>query len=294
VGDILMQKIAVIGLGIMGGSIVKALKKSDKYYIIGYNRTLETSQKAMEDNVIDEIWDGTSPLDADITILAVNPNVTYKLLETLPPLLKKGSILTDICGVKKEVVKQGEAVCQKAGLYFVGGHPMAGRERRGYDFSTEDLFFNRSYIFTETENTAKEALNKLSQMALDIGCSDVTITSPEYHDKMIAYTSQVPHILAGAYMNSPTSATHKGYSAGSYHDVSRVASVDENLWTQLFLENRENLLYEIDILIRNLQDYKEAVARMDNNRLSGIIKTGRILKERDIIINGDEKPHNFG
>lgn len=289
-----MQKVAVIGLGIMGGSIVKALKKSGKYYVIGYNRTTDISQRALADKAVDEIWDGASPLDADITVLAVNPNVTYDLFKTLPALLKKGSILTDICGVKAELVKKGEAVGREYGVHFIGGHPMAGRERSGYDYSTEDLFFNRSYIFTETVNTNKEALNILSQMALDIGCSDVTITSPEYHDKMIAYTSQIPHILAGAYMNSPTSATHKGYSAGSYHDVSRVASVDENLWSQLFLQNKENLLYEIDILIRNLQDYKEAVTRNDSSRLSGIIKTGRILKERDIIINGQEKPHKFG
>lgn len=289
-----MQKVAVIGLGIMGGSIAKALKKTDKYYVIGYNRTEEITKRALSDGAIDEIWDGVSPIDADITVLAVNPNVTFNLFETLPSLLNKGSILTDICGVKAEVVKMGEAVCKDKGIFFIGGHPMAGRERSGYDYSTEDLFFNRSYIFTETQNTDKEALNKLSTMALDIGCSDVTITSPEYHDKMIAYTSQIPHILAGAYMNSPTSATHKGYSAGSYHDVSRVASVDENLWSQLFLSNKDNLLYEIDILIRNLQDYKEAVARNDKSRLSGIIKTGRILKERDIIINGQEKPHKFG
>ena len=289
-----MQKVAVIGLGIMGGSIVKALKKSGKYYVIGYNRTTDISQRALADKAVDEIWDGASPLDADITVLAVNPNVTYDLFNTLPALLKKGSILTDICGVKAELVKKGEAVGKEYGIHFIGGHPMAGRERSGYDYSTEDLFFNRSYIFTETVNTNKEALNILSQMALDIGCSDVTITSPEYHDKMIAYTSQIPHILAGAYMNSPTSATHKGYSAGSYHDVSRVASVDENLWSQLFLQNKDNLLYEIDILIRNLQDYKEAVTRNDSSRLSGIIKTGRILKERDIIINGQEKPHKFG
>lgn len=289
-----MQKVAVIGLGIMGGSIAKALKKTDKYYVIGYNRTEEITKRALSDGAIDEIWDGVSPIDADITILAVNPNVTVKLFETLPSLLKRGSILTDICGVKAEVVKMGEAVCKDKGIFFIGGHPMAGRERNGYDYSTEDLFFNRSYILTETANSDKETLNKLSQMALDMGCSDVTITSPEYHDKMIAYTSQIPHILAGAYMNSPTSATHKGYSAGSYHDVSRVASVDENLWSQLFLSNKDNLLYEIDILIRNLQDYKEAVARNDQSRLSGIIKTGRILKERDIIVNGQEKPHKFG
>ena len=289
-----MQTVAIIGLGLMGGSIAKALKKSGKYRVIGYNRTPEVSQKALNEGAIDEIWDGQSTIGADITVLAVNPNVAFKLLETLPPLLKEGSILTDICGVKTEIVKLGEEICAKAGLRFVGGHPMAGRERSGYEFSTEDLFFNRSYIFTETPATDKQAVNLLSQMALDIGCADITITSPHHHDKMIAYTSQIPHILAGAYMNSPTSATHKGYSAGSYHDVSRVASVDENLWTQLFLANEENLLYEIDIIIRNLQDYKDAIACSDASRLSGIIKTGRILKERDIIINGDEKPHKFG
>ena len=108
-----MQKIAVIGLGIMGGSIVKALKKSKKYYVIGYNRTLSVCEQAIREGNIDEIWDGNAPIDADITILAVNPNVTYKLLETIPPLLKKNSILTDICGVKEEVVKLGEDVCEK-------------------------------------------------------------------------------------------------------------------------------------------------------------------------------------
>ena len=289
-----MIRIAVIGLGIMGGSIAKALKKSNKYYIIGHNRTLDASTLALNEGVIDEVWDGTSPLDTDITVLAVNPDVVHKLFETLPPLLKKGSILTDICGTKAEVVCKGEQICEAFGLRFVGGHPMAGRERSGYDYSTEDLFFNRSYILTETPSTDKEAINILSQMALDMGCMNVTITSPQNHDKMIAYTSQIPHILAGAYMNSPTSATHKGYSAGSYHDVSRVASVDEKLWSQLFLENKSNLLYEIDILIRNLQSYQDAIRSSDKERLSDIIKTGRILKERDIIVNGEEKPHKFG
>ena len=289
-----MKKVAVIGLGIMGGSIAKALKKSNKYYVIGYNKPEEISDRALNDKAIDEIWDGISPLDTDITVLAVNPSVAFELFETLPALLKKGSILTDICGIKSKVVTVGEEVCKKADVRFVGGHPMAGREHSGYDYSTEDLFFNRSYILTETQNTDKEAINDLSQMALDIGCVGVTITSPAHHDKMIAYTSQIPHILAGAYMNSPTSATHNGYSAGSYHDVSRVASVDENLWTQLFLANKNDLLYEIDILIRNLEDYKDAIKSSDAARLSTIIKTGRILKERDIIINGDEKPHKFG
>ena len=289
-----MKKVAVIGLGLMGGSIAKALKKSEKYYVIGYNRTASVSEVALKDGAIDEIWNGEDSLDVDITVLAVNPSVTYKLLETLPAKLKKGSILTDICGIKEKIVDFGEEVCEKQGIRFVGGHPMAGRERSGYELSVEDLFFNRSYILTKTKKTDEKAIAELSEYALDIGCADVTVTTPSHHDKMIAYTSQIPHILAGAYMNSPTSATHKGYSAGSYHDVSRVASVDEGLWTELFLANKDNLLYEIDILVRNLQSYKEAVEAEDADRLSGIIKTGRILKERDIIINGDEKPHKFG
>ena len=156
-----MKKVAVIGLGIMGGSIAKALKKSNKYYVVGYNKPEEINDKALKDGAVDEIWDGTTPLDTDITLLAVNPRVTFELLETLPSLLKKGSILTDICGIKGEVVSLGEEVCKRAGIRFVGGHPMAGRERSGYDYSTEDLFFNRSYILTETQNTDKEAINEL-------------------------------------------------------------------------------------------------------------------------------------
>lgn len=289
-----MQTIAIIGLGLMGGSIAKALKRSGKYQVFGFDTSGEVLNAALEQGVLDGVAQTDEYIDADITILAVEPRAALSLIEQLPGKLKKGSILTDICGIKGKIVSFGESVCEPLGISFVGGHPMAGREKSGFEFSDENLFYNRSYILTKTKNTNPAALDKLSKMAEDIGCADVTVTSPEHHDKMIAYTSQLPHILAGAYINSPTSVSHKGYSAGSYHDVSRVASVDENLWTQLFAANKGNLLFEIDILIKNLEGYRSAIEEEDAMRLQNIIRTGRILKERDIILNGSEKPHKFG
>ena len=160
---------------------------------------------------------------------------------------------------------------------------MAGRELSGFLNSVENLFINRSYIFTKTQKTNEEALEAVSEMAYDLGCSDITITTPKKHDEMIAYTSQLPHILAGAYVKSPASDEHKGFSAGSYHDVSRVASVDENLWSELFLLNKDNLIQEIDTLLQNIIEYKNALLNKDKQRVLNAIKEGRILKERDII-----------
>ena len=157
---------------------------------------------------------------------------------------------------------------------------MAGRERSGYDYSTEDLFFNISYIFTETQNTDKEALNKLSTMALDIGCSDVTITSPEYHDKMIAYTSQLAHVVSNAYVKSPQAQIHKGFSAGSYKDLTRVAKLNENMWAELFLENKEHILFELNYYIESLKSYSDAIAAEDRDALIALLDEGKKRKEQ--------------
>ncbi len=289
-----MKKVAIIGLGLMGGSIAKSLKSSEKYKIIGFDISEKTITLANKLGCIDEWWDGKSPLSSDITVLALSPSATKKFLLEKTNLLKENSILTDICGVKKDIVAFAEEISKKHNINFVGGHPMAGRAVNGFENSVESLFASRSYILTKTANTSGDAIDVLSGMAYDLGCSDVTITTPEKHDKLIAYTSQLPHILAGAYVKSPSSDEHKGFSAGSYHDVSRVASVDENLWSELFLLNRENLLCEIDIFLKNLTAYRDAIRENDHKGISDTIKEGRLLKERDIIKNGEEKPHKFG
>lgn len=282
-----MKKVLIVGLGLMGGSILKALP-SDKYTVLGADLKREAEKE------VSLFWDMESETDADIVLLCISPLATERFLKDKLHLLKKGAVVSDICGVKRNIVALGEQECEKRGLRFIGGHPMAGREKSGFEYSTADLFKNRSYILTPTEKTDREALETMKRLAYDIGCSSVTETTPETHDKMIAFTSQVPHVLAGAYMKSPESDNHLGFSAGSYHDVSRVASVDENLWTELFSLNRDNLVTELDILIKNLEEYKLALEKEDKEALCEAIRRGRLLKERDININGAEKPHEFG
>lgn len=289
-----MKKIAIIGLGLMGGSMAKALKKTGKYKLVGFDISNDTLSLAQKGSFVDEIWNGKEKLDSDITVVALSPSLTIEFIKEKINLLKEGSILTDICGVKESICDFAEKISEQYKINYVGGHPMAGRELSGFANSVENLFINRSYILTKTDKTNEKALEELSEMAYDLGCSDITITNPQKHDKMIAYTSQLPHILAGAYVKSPASDEHKGFSAGSYHDVSRVASVDENLWSELFLQNKENLLEEIDILLKNITEYKEAILSEDKQRILKAVKEGRLLKERDIIKNGEEKPHKFG
>lgn len=289
-----MKTLAVIGLGLMGGSVAKALRGSGKYKVIGFDRDEAVCRRALEEGVISSVWEYGTALAADMTLLCIAPQAARDFIGNNTQLLKKGSILSDICGVKRELTSFGESCCEPLGIRFVGGHPMAGRERSGYEHAVSDLFANRSYIFTKTDRTDGAALDTMTELAYDIGCSDVTVTTPDEHDRMIAFTSQLPHVLAGAYIKSPQSDRHKGFSAGSYHDVSRVASVDEKLWSELFLMNRDNLLCEIDTLIENLNEYKRALENRDREAVGNAVMKGRILKERDITVNGSEKPHNFG
>lgn len=277
----------------MGGSVAKALP-TDKYKVFGADMNETVCKAALHTGAVSFIWDMESEIDVDILLLCTSPRATKSLLQDKLGLISCGAVVSDICGVKRDIVSLGEGECEKHALHFVGGHPMAGRERNGFENSTPDLFKNRSYILTKTDNTNDEAFETMKQLAYDIGCSDVTETSPEEHDRMIAFTSQIPHVLAGAYMKSPESDNHLGFSAGSYHDVSRVASVDENLWTELFSLNRDNLVTELDILIKNLEEYKLALEKEDKEALFEAIRRGRLLKERDINLNGAEKPHKFG
>ena len=157
---------------------------------------------------------------------------------------------------------------------------MAGRELSGFANSVEKLFINRSYIFTKTDKTNQNALNELTEMAYDLGCSDITITTPKKHDAMIAFTSQLPHVLAGAYVKSPASDEHKGFSAGSYKDLTRVAWLNPQMWAELFLENKENVLYELSFYIDSLKAYQKAIEDNDLKTLVDLLEEGKLRKEQ--------------
>ncbi len=286
-------RVCVVGLGLIGGSLAKALSKTNKYLVDGFDVNASVCQKALKCGCIKEIANFEMSGQYDLVFIALSPCLTVEFVKNNGEFLKS-AVVSDVCGVKTPVISALKDFCKENSIFFVGGHPMAGRELNGFDNSTPDLFINRYYIFTKDENTRNADLERLKSLALDIGCTDVTITTPEKHDQMIAFTSQLPHILAGTYMKSPSSEFHLGFSAGSYHDVSRVASIDENLWTQLFLSNKERLIGELDIFIKNINEYRDALNDNNAERLMELIKTGRILKERDLKQNGQEKPHNFG
>ncbi len=270
--------IAIAGMGLIGGSLALAIKGRTCHTVIGIDRDSEVLKNVLSSGAADKT--GIEHLnEADLLIIALPPIATIEFLKNHAHLLRPGTVVTDVCGVKREIVNSLEPLCRDYGLVFVGGHPMAGKEKSGFANADPDLFLDAYYILTPSSGVNPEAVNLIKNLALSIGCKDVTITTPENHDRMIAFTSQLPHVLAGAYVKSPCCPGHKGFSAGSYRDVSRVASVDERLWAELFLMNFDNICREIDTLISNLKECRDAIASKDRDKLEEVLRAGRLRKE---------------
>ncbi|PKM63428.1 MAG: prephenate dehydrogenase/arogenate dehydrogenase family protein [Firmicutes bacterium HGW-Firmicutes-21] len=276
-----MRSIAIIGLGLIGGSIAKAVKQNSETYVIGWNRNESTAKAALKQGIIDTIWDKSSVLDSELIIIAAPPEATVCFLEENAHLFGKGSVITDVCGVKTQIVAECERICIANGLAFIGGHPMAGKEKGGLNNSDPTLFERASYILTPSASTPKKAMDTIIELTEILKVGRITVTTPEEHDRIIAFTSQLPHVLAGAYIKSPLCKERKGFSAGSFMDVSRVATADEKLWTELFMQNRVNLCKEIETLIKNLTAYHDAIKDDNRQLINDLIKEGREIKEAD-------------
>lgn len=276
------MRVLIVGLGLIGGSVAKTLKKNSDWSVLGADKNPETLAEALETGTVDGIWDGSGDCDAELTVLCTSPEAAVSFLKTYAAKFKKGSVVTDVCGIKQWIVEKCEPVCEEYGLKFIGGHPMAGKERSGFKNSDENLFNRASYILTPTEKTDPEAMRVARLYAETLKVAKITVADPATHDRLIAFTSQLPHIIAGSYVKSPSCLDRKGFSAGSFKDVSRVATVDERLWTELFMKNRNMLLPEIDCMIEKLGEYRAALAEGDDVRLNEIIKQGRLIKENDL------------
>jgi prephenate dehydrogenase len=272
------MNIAIIGMGIIGGSFAKALKKYTDHHIIGINRTKSTLYTALEQGAIDEIGDEKALEKADVIILAVYPQAAIDFIEKNGEHIKKGAIVTDSSGIKTEICPQMVSLSKKFGFTFVGSHPMAGKEKNGFGVSEADLYLGASYIIVPCEADEK-SVNTIASLALKIGFGGIKITTPEEHDRMIAFTSQLPHVLACAYVLSPCCPNHKGFSAGSYRDVSRVANINSELWSELFLENKEPLMAELDELIKNINLIKNAIGDENREELKNLLEKGHKVKE---------------
>ena len=274
------KTIAVIGLGLIGGSFAKAFKQYINHTIIGFNRTRSTAEKALEEGAIDKIGTPENLKEADIILLSMYPKVSCDFIEEHLDALKPGCIITDDCGVKTYMAERLVSLCREHGLSYVGGHPMAGREVSGFKASTPDMYKGASMLLVPTDATTPEALQTVKHLFSEIGFSQLVVTTAEHHDRMIAYTSQLCHIISSAYIKSPSELEHKGYSGGSYRDLTRVAYLNETMWTELFLENKQALVPEIDEVIKHLQEYRDVIAAGDEETLFQLLQDGRKRKEQ--------------
>lgn len=268
--------IGVVGLGLIGGSIAKALKKHTPHTVLGYDIDDAVMKKAILTGACDGVLTDVSALD--ILIVALYPAATVEYVKNVADKVKKSAIVIDSDGVKGYVCKELFHVARENGFTFIGGHPMAGMEFSGFDYSKDALFNNASMILVPDTNVKITVLEEVKTLFLALGFTRIQISTAQEHDKMIALTSQLAHILSSAYVKSPSAINHKGFSAGSFQDMTRVARLNEKMWTELFFENKENLLTEIDGLIERLKEYKTALYEDDEKTMFTLLKEGRERK----------------
>ncbi|HWQ77850.1 MAG TPA: prephenate dehydrogenase/arogenate dehydrogenase family protein [Anaerovoracaceae bacterium] len=277
------MKIGIVGLGLIGGSIAKAIKQNTEHEVFGTDLQEPVILKARLLEAIDGRLDGEALTECDYVVLALYPGGTVDFVKSHRGGFKKGAVVIDCCGVKEAVCREIYPIAAEYGFSYVGGHPMAGIEYSGFEHSQKTLFKNASMILTPQTDMSIQEMERLKKFWLSLGFNHVQLSTPEEHDRIIAFTSQLAHVISSAYVKSPTSLKHKGFSAGSYKDLSRVAKLNETMWTELFLMNRENLVAEIDGMIQRLQQYRDAVYDGNEKDLWDLLHEGT---ERKILIDG--------
>lgn len=271
--------VGVVGLGLIGGSLTKAIKENTTNTVFGFDKDKSINSYALMDGSIDAVLDDENIGDCDFVLLSVYPKATVMYLKQKAHLIKKGAVVIDCGGVKTSICESLFKVAEDNGFNFIGGHPMAGLHYSGYKYSKSDLYKGASMILTPNNTDDIALLEKVSAFIKSIGFGSVTVTNPENHDKIIAFTSQLAHVVSNAYVKSPQAKVHKGFSAGSYKDLTRVAKLNENMWAELFMENKDNLLFEIDCIINSLSQYKEAMENDDIEALRALLKDGSDRKK---------------
>ena len=269
--------VGIAGLGLIGGSLALAFKKSG-LRVAGYDRDEKAVFPARETG-IDASLDPGVVLGCDFVFVALYPEGIIDFVKANTGKFKNGALVIDCCGVKGLVTRELFPVCRGRGFSFIGGHPMAGTERSGFAAANPELFSGASFIMTPPDGLKKDTLSRAKELVLRAGFGRVVVTTPEHHDRMIAFTSQLPHALACSYVKSECCPGHNGYSAGSYRDVSRVAHLDPELWADLFLDNREALGAELDGMIKNLSEIRAAVGADDRETLARLLGEARRIKD---------------
>ena len=279
--------IGIAGLGLIGGSMAKAASAFTDHRVLGFDLDEAVLSAALSDGGIQDVLGEENLPDCDLLLLALYPAASVEYIRSHLERLRPGCLLIDLCGVKQAVMGPMEELLSSpegSKLRYLGGHPMAGKEKSGYENSDRDLFRGASMILVPPEGR-REALEQngtlklAEEFFLSLGFGRITLTTAQEHDRVIAFTSQLAHVVSSAYVKSPTARQHYGFSAGSYKDLTRVARLNETMWTELFLDNRDSLLTEVDGIIQRLTEYRDALADGKRDMLFRLLREGRECKE---------------
>ncbi len=271
--------VGIVGLGLIGGSLAKAFKEAG-HTVYACNRTSAVEDVAIAAGVIDEVLCEKNIGKCEFIHLSLYPDASIKWLEDNAHLVGKETVVLDECGTKRKICASCFEIADRYGFTFVGGHPMAGTHFSGFRYSRATMFSNATMILVPKDQRDFLLIERITASLKPLGLKKIVTTDPENHDKMIAYTSQLAHVVSSAYIKSPSALCHKGYSAGSFRDLTRVAWLNEKMWTELFIENGDYLAPEIDLVIENLQKYSDAIKSRDCESLESLLREGRIAKER--------------
>ena len=270
--------VGILGLGLIGGSLARA------YAIAGHTvyaaeRNEDMLQFAMLAGAVHgKLTDETIP-QCDLILLSIYPEGSALWMEEHAHLISKNALVIDCCGIKREICSRCFPLAEQYGFTFVGGHPMAGSQFSGFKYSRATLFQGQPMVLVPPRFDDMDLLDRCKNALAPCEFGTFSVTTAQEHDRMIAFTSQMPHILSNAFIKSPTAGSHKGFSAGSYKDLTRVAWLNAPMWAELCMENRDHMLYELNYYLESLTAYRDALEAGDMDTLTALLQEGKRRKE---------------
>lgn len=273
-----MSTVGIFGLGLIGGSFAKAYHEAG-WTVLAHNRTRSVLDFAMIGGEVNGELTKENIGECDLVLLTIFPEAAIETLREYAPYIGKKPLVMDCCGTKRTVCQELFPMAEEYGFTYVGGHPMAGTQYQGYKYAKADMYVDQPMVIVPPRYDDIFLLDRVKALLAPAGFGRFSVTTAEAHDEMIAFTSQLAHVVSNAYVKSPTAKRHDGFSAGSYRDLTRVAWLNAPMWSELFLENKVNLIREVDCIIDHLTAYRDAMAADDRETLTELLAEGKRLKE---------------
>lgn len=273
-----MSTVGILGLGLIGGSFAKAYHAAG-WTVLAADRNAAILSFAQMSGAVDGTLGAENAAQCDLILACICPEAAIAELTGLAPHIGEKPVVIDCCGTKRVVCEALFPVAEQYGFTYLGGHPMAGSHHSGFKYARENLYHNAPMVLVPPSFDDIALLQRVKELLAPAGFGHISVTTAQAHDEMIAFTSQMPHLISNAYIKSPTAAEHKGFSAGSYKDMTRVAWLNAPMWAELFLENRDCLLRELGWLMESLREYRAALEKNDLPELTRLLEEGKKRKE---------------